>query len=120
MFKKHETIALGSSMISTSTILILSGFLIGLSVGQGTGNDISAYVMACGVAGLLAFIVFDAANARRQLELERRDREQVEDRLSKHVHGLHGPEGELLEDYSPADVQKPASEEHESAEHLVG
>lgn len=94
MFKKHETIALGSSMISTSTILILSGFLIGLSIGQGAADEISAYVMACGVAGLLAFIVFDTANARRMLELERRDREQVEDRLSKHVHGLHGDEAD--------------------------
>ena len=35
-------------IISASTILILSGFLIGLTVGKIVSEDLSPYVLSCG------------------------------------------------------------------------
>ncbi len=75
-------------LISASTILILSGVLIGMSVERMVGNDLSLYVLSCGLAGILAFVALDLAATRRkeqQLESEQR---HAEDRLDRHVLSL--------------------------------
>ena len=75
----------GDHLLSTSTILILSGFLIGLTVGRTVGEDLSPYVLASGLAGFMAYLGLDAAASRREEEGQSRDKEQMESRLDKHV-----------------------------------
>lgn len=76
------------TILSTSTILILSGFLIGLSVGKMVAEDLSPYVLVCGLSGFLAFIALDEVAARRRDEQWQEEQQQREDRLDKHVHSL--------------------------------
>jgi hypothetical protein len=75
----------GKHALSTSSILIFSGFLIGLAVSQPMGSELSFCVMMCGVAGLLAFYVLDHANERRGRQRIQRVRHHMEQRLRKHI-----------------------------------
>jgi len=72
-------------LISNATILILSGFLIGLTVGKFVAEDLSPYVLACGLSGFLAFIALELAAERRTNEANRREQQSVARRLERHV-----------------------------------
>ena len=37
-----------------------------MAVGQGVADDLSPYVLSCGLAGVLAYLGFDCAAARRR------------------------------------------------------
>lgn len=80
MRKNHE-----SHLVSTSTILILSGFLIGLTVGKTVADSLSPYVLDCGLAGLLAFIALEFAGTRREEEEAQEEQVQIQSRLDRHV-----------------------------------
>lgn len=71
----------GGNVISRTTILILSSFLVGVSVGKGGADAISPYALAAAFCGVLAFIAFDWAATRRKEQVQ----EQVTSRLDKHV-----------------------------------
>lgn len=73
------------SLLSTSTILILSGFLIGVTVGKLAADELSPYFLSCGLAGFLAFIALDIAATRRAEESANAEKRQMEERLDKHV-----------------------------------
>ncbi|MEZ5941840.1 MAG: hypothetical protein R3C18_10630 [Planctomycetaceae bacterium] len=75
-------------VLSATTILILSGFLIGLTVGRVVGEDLSPYVLSCGLAGCLAFMAFDVAGTRREEDAVAEEKRQAEERLDKHVLSL--------------------------------
>ena len=75
-------------LISNATILILSGFLIGLTVGKIVAEDLSPYTLSCGLAGLVSYIALEHVAARRRAEEEFVERAQNEDRLEKHVLSL--------------------------------
>lgn len=75
-------------LLSASSILIVSGFLIGLTVGRIVGEDLSPYVLSCGLAGCLAFISLDMAATRRDEDAVEEDKRQQEERLDKHVMSL--------------------------------
>ncbi len=75
-------------LLSTSTILILSGFLIGVTIGKIVAADLSPYVLACGLSGFLAFIAFDTAASRRELARQIEEQESMEKRLDKHMHSV--------------------------------
>lgn len=77
-------------LISASTILILSGFLIGLTVGKAVAEDISPYILSCGLAGFLAFIVLDHIGAQRDEQEDQEEQGQVHSRLDRHVMSLSG------------------------------
>lgn len=71
-------------VISTSTILILSGFLIGLTVGKIVSESLSPYVLACGLSGFLAFIALEFTGTRREEEAHV-EQVQIQSRLDRHV-----------------------------------
>ncbi len=83
MRNRHE-----HHVISTSTILILSGFLIGLTVGKIVSESLSPYVLSCGLAGFLAFIALEFTGTRREEEEAHEEQVQVQSRLDRHVMSL--------------------------------
>lgn len=98
-------------LLSASTILILSGFLIGLTIGKIVAADLSPYILACGLSGFLAFIAFDTAAHRRELQRQLAEKEVMERRLEKHMLSvssfrLETPEPPPVPDLSPSDSQQ--------------
>jgi len=83
MRKKDE-----GHVISASTILILSGFLIGLTVGKIVSESLSPYVLSCGLAGFLAFIALEFTGTQREEEEAHGEQVQVQSRLDRHVMSL--------------------------------
>ena len=80
---KRET-----KIISASTILILSGFLIGLTVGKIVSEALSPYVLSCGLAGFLAFIALELTGTHREEEEAHSEQVLVQGRLDRHVLSL--------------------------------
>lgn len=72
-------------IISVTTILILSAFLIGMAVGNVIGTELEPYVLACGLAGMLAFIGLELAAFHRKMLALEEDKRHLEDRLDRHV-----------------------------------
>jgi hypothetical protein len=72
-------------LVSVTSLLILSGFLIGVAVGQGVADDLSPYVLSCGLAGVLAYLGFDCAASRRRERELLKEHEQFMSRLNRHV-----------------------------------
>jgi hypothetical protein len=85
---KHRINRHERPLLSVSTILILSGFLIGLTVGRSVGEDLSPYLLSCGLAGCLAFISLDLTAKLRTEEAQEEEQRQQEERLEKHVLSL--------------------------------
>lgn len=83
-------------LISTSSILILSGFLIGVTVGKIVAEDLSPYVLACGLSGFLAYIALDIAATRREEEAAAEDIRHVHGRLDRHVSSINSPASQSL------------------------
>ena len=81
--KKGET-----QIISASTILILSGFLIGLTVGKIVSESLSPYVLSCGLAGFLAFIALELTGTQREEKIDHDEKVHVQTRLDRHVMSL--------------------------------
>ncbi len=77
-----------SQVISVSTILILSGVIIGLTVQRFVGEETAPYLLAAGLSGFLAFLALDLVSSRRSQAALKVEQEQMEDRLDKHTHSL--------------------------------
>lgn len=73
------------SLISATTILILSAFLIGTSLGGFLEEELSRRVWWSGVAGMVAFVVLEALAFRRRRRTQENEQKYVEDRLQRHV-----------------------------------
>lgn len=71
-------------LISTSSILIFSGFLLGVSVSQPLG-ELAFYVFASGIAGMVAYLTFEMTNMRQERQLICHDQQLMEARLLRHV-----------------------------------
>ncbi len=78
-------------LISTTSILILSGFLIGVTVGKIVAEDLSPYVLACGLSGFLAYIALDVAATRREEDAAAEEIRFVQGRLDRHVNSMNTP-----------------------------
>jgi hypothetical protein len=92
-------------LLSTTTILILSGFLIGLAVGNQLGAEVSPYLMGGGLAGLLTFIALDLANRQRSEAAVEESQREMERRLDKHLLSVNGTGAKIAADQHSA--QKP-------------
>ncbi len=104
-----------SHVISATSILILSGFLIGLTVGKVVAEDISPYVLSCGLAGFVAFIALDHIGVQREEKEDQEEQGQVQSRLDRHVMSLSAS-GFIL---PPAEKEEtPAPNKHRSAADL--
>ncbi len=77
-----------TQVISVSTILILSGVIIGLTIQRFVGEETAPYLLAAGLSGFLAFLALDLASARRGRAALKAEQVQMEDRLDKHTHSL--------------------------------
>lgn len=111
------------NLISSSTILILSGVIIGVAFNQFIHDGLLPYLVAVGVSGILTYIIFDLAASRRALAILEAEREQVEGRLDKHMFSLTNY-GFALPSTDEADQTElvkiePETPENESADQLV-
>ena len=76
-------------MISTYSILLLSGMLFGICVSGSVPTDTKAWVVVAGVMGLVAYLVLSlVAQKQKQMQL-RLATQQVEERLDRHSHVDH-------------------------------
>lgn len=75
----------GRSLLSASTIVILSAFLVGVAVGEVGGPDFSPFVLMCGLCGFVTFIGLRLSSRRRRSEALEQEIRQVENRLDRHV-----------------------------------
>lgn len=72
-------------LLSLCTILILSGFLLGMSIGTELSGSLRVYVSLAGLVGMVSFLGLDHVAARRRTQLELKEQEYIESRLVKHV-----------------------------------
>ncbi len=91
-------------MLSASTILILSGFLIGLTTSSGLTGEMQRLVFFAGLVGVLAFIGLDHVAERRRLRQEAKEQQLIEDRLARHVNRC-----DTLRDPADTDTWRPMS-----------
>jgi hypothetical protein len=76
-------------LVSGTSILIFSGFLIGVTVGRGVGGELSPYVLSCGLAGMLAFVGFELVQARKREWGLLRERKIMLTRLERYLDDSH-------------------------------
>lgn len=108
-----------NSLLSASTILILSGFLIGVTVGKLAADELSPYFLSCGLAGFLAFIALDIAATRRAEEFACEEKRQMEERLDKHVLSQSSISFKLPEPNEPASAESELDAELEAASKIL-
>ena len=72
-------------LLSHSTILILSGFWIGLVSSRLTLADLRGTILPVGLIGILAFVALDHIRLRRKEYADAREQSFVEGRLARHV-----------------------------------
>jgi hypothetical protein len=72
-------------VISRTTILILSGFLIGMSIGNVAGQELGPYILVCGLSGFLVYLALEMTSLRRELVAFQEGQRYIEDRLDRHV-----------------------------------
>lgn len=77
-----------SELISTTTILILAGVIIGMTVCQVTDSEFLPYLYAAGVSGFIAFISLDMAATKRFNEELKQEQLNIENRLDRHTQSL--------------------------------
>lgn len=72
-------------LVSITSILIFSAFLIGMAVGNVLGTELEPYVLLCGLSGFLAFIGLELAAFRRKMQAIEDGKRHMENRLERHV-----------------------------------
>ena len=76
-------------LLSRSSILILSGVLVGMGVAQGVALDTQFYTFVAAIVGLLAFLALDSHARQKERRAARRAHKQaacvMEDRLCRHI-----------------------------------
>lgn len=76
-------------LLSRSTILILSGILIGWGMGYSATPDAQRYGFMTGIIGLIAFVGLDSHARRQEQKATQRAIERaasvLEDRLGRHI-----------------------------------
>lgn len=72
-------------LLSLSSVLILSGFLVGMVASRLISPDLQNFVLATGVVGIISFVALDHVKVRRRHEAEHDEQVYVEGRLLKHI-----------------------------------
>jgi hypothetical protein len=98
-------------LISSTTILILSGYLVGLTVGSSSADSWASDVLACGLAGFLAFVALQLVAERKIEDAVRRERAQLTARLNRHT--------EVRDVKLPPLPMRPESEDMDSAQRAL-
>jgi hypothetical protein len=80
----------GKPLISRSSVLIIGGLLIGLTMSNAVHAGIRSQVFLAGAFGVVAYIGLNCvANVRRKKAIERKHEEklsQLEARVDQHIH----------------------------------
>lgn len=94
-----------SYLISVTSILILSAFLIGMAIGNNLGTELEPYILACGLSGLLAFIGLELAAYGRRVQAIEDEKRHIECRLQRHVMSQSQAGFSLPESAAPAEEE---------------
>lgn len=73
-------------VISTYSILLLSGMLFGICVSGSVPSDTRNWVITAGTLGLLAYVATSVTAHKQKQEQQRLAAIQVEQRLDRHSH----------------------------------
>ncbi len=83
---KPVTTTDSNPLISTYSILLLSGMLFGICISGAVNTNVKTWVLASGTLGLVAYLVMShTAYKQKQMQL-RLATMQVEERLDRHSH----------------------------------
>lgn len=105
MTTKTKTAPQSGSLISPSSILILSGFLVGMGLSDGStpGRQCTAFLTAG--CGLLSFYALDGITRRRNAHVSARQTKiavrRLENRIGRHIGSL-----EEDDDFDPAELDR--------------
>ncbi|HVJ68369.1 MAG TPA: hypothetical protein VM510_10315 [Caulifigura sp.] len=72
-------------MVSITSILILSAFLVVIPVCELLADEVSVMTLACGLIGLLGYVGLQSAAERRRLRAEKALKDRAAKRLDKHL-----------------------------------
>jgi len=79
-----------SPVLSAGSVLILSGFVLGMSIGSELPSQFQVMICIAGLTGLVAYIGLDHAAARRRDNAARREEDYFHDRLARHIEAVEG------------------------------
>lgn len=80
-------------LVSATSILIFSVFLIGVTIGRNAGGEMSPYVLSSGLSGMLAFMALDLVRTRRRERKLLRERRELIARLNRHLANAMAADG---------------------------
>lgn len=83
---KPATATESNPVISTYSILLLSGMLFGICVSGSVPSDVKSWVTLSGTLGLVAYLVVSLASYKQKQAQLRLAAMQVEERLDRHSH----------------------------------
>jgi hypothetical protein len=72
-------------ILSVCTVLILSGFLLGMTAATQLTTEFRVLITITGLTGVVAFIGLDHVSLRRKLNRERAEQAYMENRLVRHI-----------------------------------
>jgi hypothetical protein len=72
-------------LVSNSSTLVLSAFLIAAAAIELAADEVGIYVLACGLTGILAYIGLEAARERRTQRAIAAREEEAHRRLNRHL-----------------------------------
>ena len=82
-----------SPVLSACSVLILSGFVLGMSIGSDLPSQFQVMICIAGLTGLVAYIGLDHVATRRRASAARREEEYFHNRLARHIDA--GESGEI-------------------------
>jgi hypothetical protein len=82
-----------SPVLSACSVLILSGFVLGMSIGSDLPSQFQVMICIAGLSGLVAYIGLDHVATRRRANAARREEDYFHTRLERHIEA--GDTGEI-------------------------
>ena len=83
---KPATTSVSNPVISTYSILLLSGMLFGICISGSVDPNVKTWVIASGTLGLVAYLVMSFTAYKQKQSQLRLATMQVEERLDRHSH----------------------------------
>ena len=89
-----------SPVLSACSVLILSGFVLGMSIGSDLPSQFQVMICIAGLTGLVSYIGLDHVATRRRANAARHEEDYFHNRLERHIDAADSGEidhEELLE-----------------------
>ncbi len=100
-------------LLSHSSILILSGFLIGVVVRRMANPSVEVYVFAAGLIGIFCYLALDRLAQRRQQRAERIELEQANNNLDRRI-SRHIPQEPQVRSSRPLPVHRGTERQYQT------